>query len=280
MPHHGLGYGAFRYLGTQEQRDALACVSPRVVFNYLGQFDKTFDEKALGLPADEAADSSLDPMSAEGARLLHQRAGSDGELRLNVGFSAQRYRRESVEAWVEQLEKELIALIAHCTSGARGLTPSIFRWHISRNNSSTHCRYPREQVEDLYPMTTMQQGLLFHSLQEPGGAYVNQWRVDIEGLDVQQAERLCVARIEMRHDIRGLGSRTDGLSLQWVAKSAASQPIEERLTGKTGESASVSSVLDARAHVQRELRVSVTGRALRRWVAVYPRESFHRHHLI
>ncbi len=57
MPHHGLGYGAFRYLGTQEQRDALACVSPRVVFNYLGQFDKTFDENALWLPADEAADS-------------------------------------------------------------------------------------------------------------------------------------------------------------------------------------------------------------------------------
>ncbi len=115
----------------------------------------------------------------------------DGELRLNVGFSAQRYRRESVEAWVRQLEKELIALIAHCTSGARGLTPSDFPLaHITQQQLDA-LPVPREQVEDLYPMTTMQQGLLFHSLQEPGGAYVNQCGVSTsKGWEVQQVSRL------------------------------------------------------------------------------------------
>lgn len=39
------------------------------------------------------------------------------------------------------------------------------------------------EVEDLYPLSPMQQGMLFHSLyQQEAGDYINQLRVDIDGL--------------------------------------------------------------------------------------------------
>ncbi|WP_230480395.1 condensation domain-containing protein, partial [Nocardiopsis kunsanensis] len=40
LPHHGLGFGALRYLGTDQQRTALAGLpTPQISFNYLGRFD-------------------------------------------------------------------------------------------------------------------------------------------------------------------------------------------------------------------------------------------------
>lgn len=42
VPNRGLGYGVLRHLGTETQRSALeALPEPRIVFNYLGQFDSS-----------------------------------------------------------------------------------------------------------------------------------------------------------------------------------------------------------------------------------------------
>ena len=56
IPARGLGYGVLRYHGTEAQRDALAQLSePRIVFNYLGQFDSSFSESAPFRLAPESA---------------------------------------------------------------------------------------------------------------------------------------------------------------------------------------------------------------------------------
>ena len=48
IPARELGYGVLRYLGTEEQRHALSKVpEPRIVFNYLGQFDANLGEGPL-----------------------------------------------------------------------------------------------------------------------------------------------------------------------------------------------------------------------------------------
>ena len=49
IPHKGLGYGLFRYYGTEAQRQVLASLpKTQVVFNYLGQFDASFGKKPPG----------------------------------------------------------------------------------------------------------------------------------------------------------------------------------------------------------------------------------------
>ena len=46
------------------------------------------------------------------------------------------------------------------------------------------------RIEDIYPLSPMQQGMLFHSLRDAGsGVYVNQVSVEIRGLDAERLGR-------------------------------------------------------------------------------------------
>jgi amino acid adenylation domain-containing protein len=63
----------------------------------------------------------------------------------------------------------------------------------------------REQIADVYPLSPVQQGMLFHSLYSPdSGVYVNQVRVTIEGLDVARF-RAAWQAVYDRHDILRTG---------------------------------------------------------------------------
>ena len=51
------------------------------------------------------------------------------------------------------------------------------------------------EIEDLYPLSPMQQGMLFHSLYEQAaGNYINQLRVDVHGLDMARFRTAWQAR--------------------------------------------------------------------------------------
>jgi len=52
VPEKGVGYGLLRYLAGEAVGAQLAALAtPRITFNYLGQFDRQFDEQALFAPA-------------------------------------------------------------------------------------------------------------------------------------------------------------------------------------------------------------------------------------
>ncbi|MDW5531196.1 condensation domain-containing protein, partial [Azospirillum sp. NL1] len=76
VPSNGLGYGVLRHLGDAESRTALrALPEARVTFNYLGQFDGSFDAGARFVPADEPAGARLDPRRPAGQLAGHRRPG-------------------------------------------------------------------------------------------------------------------------------------------------------------------------------------------------------------
>ena len=55
------------------------------------------------------------------------------------------------------------------------------------------CPWPARPSPIIYPLSPMQQGMLFHTLYEPEAqAYINQLRLDIEGLDLLSF-RSCLA---------------------------------------------------------------------------------------
>ncbi|MBA3755716.1 MAG: AMP-binding protein, partial [Nitrosomonas sp.] len=65
--------------------------------------------------------------------------------------------------------------------------------------------FGNNEIEDIYPLSPTQEGMLFHTLEAPGtGLYVNQMSVAVEGLD---AERLAHAWQEMivRHAVLRTG---------------------------------------------------------------------------
>ncbi|MGJ7517642.1 non-ribosomal peptide synthase/polyketide synthase [Pseudomonas baetica] len=193
IPGKGLGYGLLRYMGDATGRAALAALpQARVTFNYLGQFDQSFAEDALFTPARESsgAAQSADAPLPNWLSVDGQVYG--GELKLDWTFSRECFERREIETLAADFRTELLALIEHCLSeGAGGVTPADFP--LARLNQAQLDGLPVKpaQIEDVYPLSPMQAGLLFHSLYESqSGAYVNQLSVEARGLD---AERLGLA---------------------------------------------------------------------------------------
>ncbi len=198
-----------------------------MVFNYLGRFDGSFDSQALWEPASESAGPSVDAQAPLGHEFSINGQIYGGELRLQVSYSRQRYRRETVQEWVSLFRQEIEELITHCQSGVRGATPSDFPMAQLTQEELDTLPLALERVEDLYPMTPLQRGLLFHSLRDSSsGVYVNQLRVDIEGLDVSRFKDAWQAVLQ-RHEVLRTGFLYEReVPLQWVAKAVTLLFIE------------------------------------------------------
>ncbi|HGN0647044.1 TPA: non-ribosomal peptide synthase/polyketide synthase [Pseudomonas aeruginosa] len=205
VPNKGIGFGVLRYLGSAASQAALAGLPmPRITFNYLGQFDGSFamDEGALFVPAGERAgdDQSPDAPLANWLALNGRIYG--GELRIDWSFSGERFETTSIQRLADAYRDELLALITHCrVAEGQGLTPSDFP--LARLDQARLDQLPLApcEVEDLYPLSPMQQGMLFHSLyQQEAGDYINQLRVDIDGLHPESFRAAWQAALD-GHDV-------------------------------------------------------------------------------
>ncbi len=97
----------------------------------------------------------------------------------------------TIQRLADDYAEELKALIEHCSQPQhRGVTPSDFPLARLNQQQLDRLPVPLAQIEDLYPLSPMQQGMLFHTLYEQqGGDYINQLRVDVDGLDPERFRR-------------------------------------------------------------------------------------------
>ncbi|MGW5053662.1 non-ribosomal peptide synthase/polyketide synthase [Actinokineospora sp. NPDC004072] len=161
VPGRGIGHGALRHLAR-----ALPGAAPRISFNYLGQFDGGLGGHAHpGMPRPHQLDIVAQVR--------------DGELEFTWYHDRDRHRAETVRGLAEGLLAALRGIVAHCAEpGAGGRTPSDFplaRLDQSQVDSLAGA------VDDVYPLTPMQEGMVFHSLDTD--AYFNQVVLTLDGID-------------------------------------------------------------------------------------------------
>ncbi|MBH3339929.1 non-ribosomal peptide synthetase [Pseudomonas mendocina] len=184
VPHKGLGHGVLRHLAEPTLRQAMAALpQARITFNYLGQFDQSFAD-ALFQPLDQPTGPIHDEQAPLPNELSVDGQVYGGELLLRWTYSRERYAAQTVEALAQAYLDELQALIGHCLEdGAGGLTPSDFPLAQLTQAQLDALTVPASEIEDVYPLTPMQEGLLLHTLLEPGtGIYYMQdrYRIDSE----------------------------------------------------------------------------------------------------
>jgi non-ribosomal peptide synthase protein (TIGR01720 family) len=115
IPQKGIGYGVLRHLaGPQLARQLADLPQARVTFNYLGQFDQSFDEQALLVPALEETGDNYSLQANLGNWLEIVGQVYDGQLALRCIYSSQRYRAATMELFMQDYQRELEALIEHC----------------------------------------------------------------------------------------------------------------------------------------------------------------------
>ncbi|MFV3406932.1 amino acid adenylation domain-containing protein [Pseudomonas sp. NY15463] len=215
IPDKGVGFGILRYLGERSVREALAALpAPRITFNYLGQFDSSFDAQdtqALLRPAPESAGDEQSPLAVMGNWLTLTGQVYDGCLSLAWSYSGEVFEDAAVQQLADIYLAELQGVIDHCLSaGAGGPTPSDFP--LARLAQAQLDKLPVDvrAIDDLYPLAPMQQGMLFHTLYaRDGGDYINQLRVDVEGL-VPERFRAAWQRCMDEHEILRTGFIWEG----------------------------------------------------------------------
>ncbi len=230
VPHKGLGYGVLRYLADDLCKQAMAALpTADITFNYLGQFDQSFGSEALFHPLDESAGLAHDPDAPLPNALSVDSQVYGGELVLRWTFSRERHDADTIRELAEAYVAELYSLIAHCLKDdAGGLTPSDFPLAQLTQPQLDSLPVPASAIEDVYPLTPMQEGLLLHTLLEPGtGLYYMQDRYRINSaLDPERFAQAWQAVIARHEALRASFCWNVGEDMLQVIHKPGSTPIE------------------------------------------------------
>ncbi|WP_330277065.1 amino acid adenylation domain-containing protein [Lentzea sp. NBC_00516] len=168
VPRRGLGYGVLRDAGRVPELD------PPVVLNYLGQFEDTVSEIGLHQHPGDTRPHLVDVVGTV----------LGGSLEFRWYYSENVHDERTITRLANDFVAELAAAVAHCLApGNGGRTPSDFPLAELDQSTVDEIVGVRRDVEDVYPLTPTQNGMLFHSLMDTSGtAYFEQISAVLDGV--------------------------------------------------------------------------------------------------
>jgi amino acid adenylation domain-containing protein/non-ribosomal peptide synthase protein (TIGR01720 family) len=183
IPNRGIGYGLLRYLGGDTEGRLAGLPKAETTFNYLGQIDQALPESSRFGWAAESPGPTQSPRATRSHLLDVNGVIIDGRLRLSLEFSENRHRPETIQRLADNILGSLRSLIQHCqTAEAGGCTPSDFPLSELDQPELDRVIGRDRTIEDVYPLSPMQQGLLFHTLLDSAsGVYIEQFCCTVHG---------------------------------------------------------------------------------------------------
>ncbi|WP_416654229.1 non-ribosomal peptide synthase/polyketide synthase [Bacillus amyloliquefaciens] len=188
IPDKGMNYSIIKYVSGRPEAGTLQ-LNPEISFNYLGQFDQNLKHQALRI-SPFSTGLSMNENQERPAVLDLNGMIAEGKLSLTLSYSSKQYEKSTMAQFARILKESLQEVIAHCVSRQQtSLTPSdILLKNITIDELEQLLEQTRElgEAENIYPLTPMQKGMLFHSLFDPSsGAYFQQTMFDLHGdLDI------------------------------------------------------------------------------------------------
>ncbi|NNB89170.1 non-ribosomal peptide synthase/polyketide synthase, partial [Corallococcus exiguus] len=173
-PGRGIGFNLLRHLGPPETRARLAALpKAQVSFNYLGQLDGTAAASTLFTLSDEPVGPIVEPRALQPHALAVDGSVLQGRLRMTFGYSHQQHHEATVRTLAERFLGVLRELIAQRHSeDARRRTPGDFPLaRLSQAALDAVLAAQGPTVEDVFPLSPLQEGMLFHALNDPEAAY-------------------------------------------------------------------------------------------------------------
>jgi non-ribosomal peptide synthase protein (TIGR01720 family) len=226
VPRHGVGYGALRYLRDGEIAGLLRSAEPpEVIFNYWGQLDQVFSSSAAIRPAHVPAGATRSPRQTRSYVFEVSAGVIDARLQVLWTYSSNLHAQETIErlvAGLRQTVSHVTALPEHTRASLK--TPVDFPLADVTQAELDGIVAKGGPVADIYPLSPMQEGMLFHRLYEADeSVYGQQFAVRLNGpLDpvaFQEAWEAVVAR----HDILRTG-------FFWQRRERPLQVVRERAT--------------------------------------------------
>jgi amino acid adenylation domain-containing protein/non-ribosomal peptide synthase protein (TIGR01720 family) len=181
IPRRGLGYGVLAY--CRSTRPLADLPRPQISLNYLGQFDTVAQQGPL-LSAVSEIGLHLDPAEIRPHLLDVVGAVRSGRLEFSWYYSENLHDERTVERLAAVFAAAVTAIVRHCADpAAGGRTPSDFPLARLEQAGVDKLVGDGRSVEDVYPLTPTQSGLLFDSVMTPGsGVYLVQFNLLLAGV--------------------------------------------------------------------------------------------------
>src|SRR5262249_15203994 len=129
-----------------------------------------------------------------------------GQLEMTLRYSGRQFNTTTVHSFMECYKENLLQVINYCCSYGRvELTPSDVTYK-ELSIAQLDALQGNYDIEDVYPLSPMQEGLLFHALLDvDSGSYFGQTICEIKGyLDIPAVEK-SMNDLMARYDIlRGI----------------------------------------------------------------------------
>ena len=186
IPNKGIGYGILRYLTPANKKEGFAPAHPpEIIFNYLGEF-AGFNQEHQENVFQGSEMKTGNPLSPECEQTYTININGmilQSQLVLSLSYNKKQYKPLTIEELVNCFKTHLLTVISHCVKKERKeLTPSDLTYpHLSIEQLDTLTRQMGE-IKDIYELTPMQAGMLFHTVkEEQSAAYVEQMIFSIKG---------------------------------------------------------------------------------------------------
>ncbi len=201
VPRKGIGYGILRYMSKHWSDNQESKNKREICFNYLGDFGDGKQEEGM-----QVAPESPGQLVGENVQREYELEVvgmiSQGRLEIRIGYSRNRYLGEKIKQLSRQYKESLSGLISFCCSHElEEYTPSDLTY-----KGLTLTELDRLQgiykIKDIYTLSPLQDGILFHSVSEEGSrSYFQQVSYRISGeLDISLVKK-SFQHIVSRYDI-------------------------------------------------------------------------------
>ncbi|PGV75242.1 non-ribosomal peptide synthetase [Bacillus cereus] len=204
IPNKGIGYGILRYL-SKNKRETSNYLNPEISFNYFGQMDQDFENNAFRMSS-YCTGKTMDEKTKRLYKLNIHGVVQNEKLIFEIDYSKANYQRDTIEKLGEYFKKSLKAIIQHCVCKKESeITPSdlTLKGLSLKELEKIICNTKHiGEIENIYNLTPMQKGMLFHSLiDDDNGSYFEQMAFDLKGELQVGAFRKSIEMLVKRHEI-------------------------------------------------------------------------------
>ncbi|MBB3037650.1 amino acid adenylation domain-containing protein/non-ribosomal peptide synthase protein (TIGR01720 family) [Hoyosella altamirensis] len=233
LPRNGMSYGILRHLNAETRAELAQFSEPQIAFNYLGRFGTTegMDLADVSWIPDGDIELSTEPdatMPATSALSITATVTDSlqgpvlkASFAYASGVLSEHEVAELAEYWVETLD----VLGRHAESvEAGGLTPSDTMVHGVTQSQIEAIESRFIRVDEIWPLTPLQSGLMFHTLLVGDGrdVYTTPTRLKLGGtVDPARMRRAGQALVDRHPNLRAAFLHTsDGDAVQVVPQRA------------------------------------------------------------
>jgi amino acid adenylation domain-containing protein/non-ribosomal peptide synthase protein (TIGR01720 family) len=203
IPNRGIGYSLLsRFAGGTSRIDVKK--QPQIIFNYLGQGDQSLDNSELS-NADIEVTNTIHPNIKSNYSLSIDGLVLENSLSMNFTYNRCEFNEVNIAKLVEYFYQNLRLIVEYC-AGREQSVKTLSDYSTIHLTEAELDRvtgiYGDDEIEDIYPLSPMQEGMLFHwILNREMDMYCEQYLFDMNGTIDESLLKKSIEQLINRHEI-------------------------------------------------------------------------------